>query len=96
MRGVYLGSLTPIIIITMPTSPLFLHGEPAAEISCFATTKLGPITGTLMADVCCDFKPEDEGFSDIDGVEEVLSAILTASHTLLESRETSVIDNSVI
>lgn len=87
---------TPIIIVITLTSSLFLHKESAAEISCFITTKLGSITGTLTADVRSDFEPEDEGFSDINNVEKVLSAILTALHTLLKSQKTSVVDNSII
>ena len=80
----------------MPTSPLFLHGEAAAEISWFVTTKLGPITGTLMADVRSDSEPEDEGFYDIDSVEEVLSAVPRVSHKFPENRENSIDDSSVI
>lgn len=62
----------------MLTSPLFLHGEAAAEISWFVTTKLRLIIDTLMTDVRSDSEPEDEEFYDIDNVEEVLSAISRA------------------
>ena len=59
-------------------------------------TKLGPITGTLMADLRSNLEPEDEEFSDIDGFKETLSAVLTAVHGSPENRETSVIDNLVV
>ena len=95
------SDFTSLFALNLPSLPHSLLSSlslcPQAHSFFIGNWQLGPVTGTLVADVRFDSEPEDEEFFDADdGVEELLIANREAPHKFLENRETSAIDNSII